>query len=204
MADAQPIETVFDDQDQVIGEMYGKALLGALGPKAGTGVEQLESLVADVLTKLPAFDAALVSPSVPMDRKMEWIDRALRGKVDDVLLRFLKVVCRRGRFGSLRSIAASTRKIFDASQGRKAVTITTAAPLTEPQREQIRKGLKDRFQAEVVLEERVDPAILGGLLIRHGDTVLDGSVVGRLRSSQKNTVEKTEQTLRQQQSRLVR
>jgi F-type H+-transporting ATPase subunit delta len=76
--------------------------------------------------------------------------------------------------------------------------------LTEPQREQIRKGLKDRFQADVVLEERVDPSILGGLMIRHGDTVLDGSVVGRLRSSQKNTVEKTEQTLRQQQSRLVR
>jgi F-type H+-transporting ATPase subunit delta len=139
-----------------------------------------------------------------MDRKMDWIDRALRGRVDDVLLRFLKVVCRRGRFGSLRSIAVSTRKIFDASQGRKAVTITTAAPLTEPQREEIRKGLKDRFQAEVVLEERVDPTILGGLLIRQGDTVLDGSVVGRLRNSQKNTMEKTEQTLRQQQTRLVR
>jgi F-type H+-transporting ATPase subunit delta len=204
MADAQPIENVFDDQDQVIGEMYGKALLGALGPKARDGVEQLESLVAEVLSKHAAFDAALVSPSVPMDRKMDWIDRALRGRVDDVLLRFLKVVCRRGRFGSLRSIAVSTRKIFDASQGRKAVTITTAAPLTEPQREEIRKGLKDRFQAEVVLEERVDPTILGGLLIRQGDTVLDGSVVGRLRNSQKNTMEKTEQTLRQQQTRLVR
>jgi F-type H+-transporting ATPase subunit delta len=76
--------------------------------------------------------------------------------------------------------------------------------MTEGQREQIRNVLKNRFQADVVLEERVDPSILGGLLIRQGDTVLDGSVVGRLRSSQKNTVEKTEQTLRQQQSRLVR
>ncbi len=119
MEEAAKIPNVFDDEQVYVGEVYAKALVGAA--KAANSVDvvvdQLTSLVRDVLNKQPAFEFALSSPKISQDQIASMLDRAFGGRVDVTLLRFLKVLCRRGRLGFLRSIEAAASRLRDEAQG---------------------------------------------------------------------------------------
>src|SRR5688500_16298164 len=106
---------VVDSGHQHLGSVYAKALLGA-AESAGQSqqvLEELESLVADVLDKLPQLDAAFASPRLSAEEKSALIDRSFGGRVSKTLLHFLKVVARHGRLDTLRAILQAARKLYN-------------------------------------------------------------------------------------------
>jgi F-type H+-transporting ATPase subunit delta len=198
MADASKSTTI-DPRRQQIGAVYAKALLGA-AEKAGQTdavAEELQSLVTDVLDKLPQLQAALASPRIGHEEKLTLIDRAFAGRMSDVLLNFLKVLSRHGRLDCLGAIAEAAQKQLNELKGRVEVWVTTAAPLSNPLREQIVTRLSALLGQEVVLKTKLDPEMLGGLVVRIGDTVFDGSVSARLVQMRQAAVEKTAARFRQ-------
>jgi F-type H+-transporting ATPase subunit delta len=198
MADASKSTTI-DPRRQQIGAVYAKALLGA-AEKAGQTdavAEELQSLVTDVLDKLPQLQAALASPRIGHEEKVTLIDRAFAGRMSDVLLNFLKVLSRHGRLDCLGAIAEAAQKQLNELKGRVEVWVTTAAPLSNPLREQIVTRLSALLGQEVVLKTKLDPEMLGGLVVRIGDTVFDGSVSARLVQMRQAAVEKTAARFRQ-------
>jgi F-type H+-transporting ATPase subunit delta len=182
-----------------LGTVYAKALLGA-AEKAGQSqqvLEELESLVADVLDKLPQLDAAFSSPRLSVEEKTALIDQAFAGKMSPTMMHFLKVVARHDRLGALRAILQSARKLYNELKGRVEVRVETAGPLSNPLRDQIVARLTQMLGREVVLTTEVNPELIGGLVVRIGDTVYDGSLAARLRSMQEVTLEHTKQSIRQ-------
>lgn len=174
--------TVFDSEQQHVGATYAKALLGA-SEKAGNSeavVAELDSLVRDVFDRLPKFEQALASPRIPYERKEQMLDRALRGRMAPLLLNFLKVITRRGRFGALRAIRQATRAELNRLRGRIEVQVQTAEPLDEAAQSLVARRLSVALGGQVVLHVQVVPQIVAGLVIRVGDTVYDGSVANRL------------------------
>jgi F-type H+-transporting ATPase subunit delta len=204
MSEANSVDTVFDDESLHVGQVYAKALLAASQAegKVDAIVDQLESLVKDVLAKQPALSAAFVNPKIPVESSVELLDRVFGKTMDPLLLKALKVMARRRRLGMIGSIHQAAVKMRDESQGRLQVTVTTAHPLDAAALAHLRGKLNSMLHAEVALNNKVDPSVIGGLLVRIGDTVFDGSVDGQLNQMKKSTLAKAEQAIREKLSTL--
>lgn len=193
------IDTVFDDEQQHVGEVYARALLQAAGNAAEQDAicDEFTVVVDEVLGRNPEFAAALVSPRLSTDDKQQLLTRVFKDRVHPTLLKFFQVLCSRGRLGFMESIARSATKIRDDASGRLQVTLTSAVALDEAQLVQIKTALKAKFDADVAIKNVVDPSILGGMLVRVGDTVYDSSVNGQLAVARRDALERTERALRE-------
>jgi F-type H+-transporting ATPase subunit delta len=184
---------------QHLGTVYAKALLGAAEKvgQADTVVEELEAIVSEVLNKLPVLDETLKTPRLTSEERQPIIDKAFGGRVSPTTLTFLKVVSNHGRLDCLRAIARAARKQLNAARGRVEVKIESAYPLTDPARERIAGRLRELLGREVILDAAVNEDLLGGLVVRVGDTVYDASLAARLKRMQQVALDHTKQSIRE-------
>jgi F-type H+-transporting ATPase subunit delta len=190
---------------QHLGSVYAKAILGAAAKegRAAQVVEELEALVTDVLDKLPQLEEALRSPRLTHEEREPILDKAFGGKMLPVTLTFLKVLSRHGRLDCLRAIARASRKQLNALENRVEVIVETAHPLSNPLRERIVGRLRELLGCEVMLTTSINEDLLGGLMVRVGDTVYDASLAARLRRMEAVTLDHTKQTLRESLERFA-
>ena len=195
--------TTLDPGRQQIGTVYAKAILGAAEKQGLTDavLEELQSLVEDVLDKLPLLREALQSPRLDAEQKIALLNKAFAGKMLPALLTSLKVVARHGRLDCLRAILSEAKKLHNEIRGRVEVRVVTATPLGGPLRDQIAQRLTAMLGKQVVLRADVDPEMLGGITVRVGDTVLDGSVAARLAMMRSAAVENTAARFREKLQR---
>lgn len=184
MTDTSQLETALDSDQQQVGTLYAKALLGSAGDAADGVVAELEAVVRECLTPHPLLEQALASPRITQEQKEAMLDRIFNGRIDGRLLNFLKILCRRGRIGSLRAIQVQTTALRQEQLGKRRVIVTSAQPLSDDQRAQLVHRLRETYNIDAVLVERVDASLLGGITLRIGDQVIDGSAQGKLQSLQ--------------------
>jgi len=176
-----------------IADIYAKALLGAT-ENAGNSAEVLEefdALVDEVLDKYPDFEAVLISGLIGHDEKVGALDRVLGKQISPLLLNFLKVVSRHGRLDCLRAIHRQTGRMFDELQGRVEIELTTAAPIDAQVIATIVEKLRAAMGAEPLLRTTVDPEVIGGVVLRVGDTVHDGSIANQLKNIRKQMIDRS-------------
>lgn len=125
--------------------------------------------------------ALIGAPALPSAVKAHQLAEVVGEALDDRRRRFVRVLADNGRLGLLPEIAAH----FDARKAEAErvldVEITAAIELSAAQREAFAAALRKRFDQDVQVSASVDASLLGGAVIRAGDTVVDGSVRGRLR-----------------------
>ncbi len=201
----QPLHsTVFDIEEQQVAVLYAKALLGAAGNRADAIAGELESVVKECLDRFPKLEMALASPRISEETKEEMIGRIFGGKLDKLLLNFLKVLSRRRRLGALRAIQSAVMAMRDEAMGRLRVKVSSAQPLTDAQKKEISTRLKAQFGvSDVALYEKVDPALLGGVVLRIGDRVYDGSVQGKLQDLRRAVNTGVERVIRDKYAALL-
>lgn len=190
--------TVLDTGLQHLGTVYAKALLGA-SEKAGnteTVMAELDSVVRDVLTRLPRLEQLLSSPRVPFESKEQVLERAFGGKMSSQVLNFLKVIVARGRFQSLRAVNEAAKRLYNELRGRVEVQVTTATPIDDATREMLVAKLRSSLGRDIDLQMRLEPDVIGGLVIRIGDTVYDGSVANQLQKLGDELVSRATQRMR--------
>ena len=93
---------------------------------------------------------------------------------------FLSLLIENRRVNLLADVAALFEELKRESERTIHVTLRSASEIPAPQAEAIKAALKKRFAREIELEQRIDPAVIGGAVIDAGDVVIDGSVRGRL------------------------
>jgi F-type H+-transporting ATPase subunit delta len=189
---------VFDTAQQRVGMVYAKELLGAAESAGQTDrvLEELDSLV-EVLDHLPDFDEALRTPRIAPEEKTQLLERVFASRVSPLSMNFLKVVAQHERLDCLRAIQKSSQKLYNQMRNRVDVLVETAAPLSNPLRQSIASRLSQMLGREVVLTAALNPDLLGGLLVRVGDTVYDGSLAGKLKTMEAVALDHTTQTIRQ-------
>ncbi|MEZ6101380.1 MAG: ATP synthase F1 subunit delta [Pirellulaceae bacterium] len=190
---------------QQIGAVYATAFLGAAAKSVGeqAGMEELDTLVREVLNRLPDFAATLASPRIPANVKVGLIDRALAGRASDCLLNFLKVLAGHGRLDCLRHIARAVRAQYNVAHGIVDVYVTTAEPINNQLAQRIAERLQQVLKRQVELHQRVDDTIIGGLVVRVGDTVYDASVANQLEALRKDTLDNAVQTMHDEAHRFA-
>jgi F-type H+-transporting ATPase subunit delta len=171
-----------DPRTQQVAAVYAKGLLGAAST-AGTvdaTVLELDSLVADVLDRFPQWETVLGSAFVSADDKIGMLDRTIGGQASATMLNFLKVLATHGRLDFLRPIQRSVHVLLDEMQGRVPVQVRTATPIDPALSAKIAQALRGMTGREPAMQVSTDPDLIGGLVIRVGDTVYDASVSAQL------------------------
>ena len=194
----------YDTERQYIGTVYAKGLLGAAekANQVTQVVDQLESIVVDVLPQLPKLKLLLESPRVPMEVKEKVLNQSFSAG-SSVLLTFLKVVCRHGRFDCLRVISRTATALLQEQTGVVEVRVTTAELVPESMHEELKTKLGQILEKQVVIRTETDADILGGLVVRVGDTVFDGSVANQLSQIRRTAVDQAMQQIRQSLDRFA-
>jgi len=127
------------------------------------------------------FSAFLESPQVPDPVKHHGIQTVLRD-TSQLARNLVSVLVAHRQVGLMADIRTQYRRLVDEHQGIARADLVTAVPLESGQRARVADGLGRLIGKRVVSTERVDPAILGGLVARVGDRLIDGSSRTRLES----------------------
>jgi len=185
--------TVLDDTTRHVARVYAEALYNAADKRQETvGIlEDLEGLVSQVFRRDPGIEAFLASAAVGRERKAQLIRRAFEGRAGDLLVNFLQVLNEHDRLDLLRAIAAAYRDLYDRRSGRIHVHVRSAVPLGQDQQEKLKQELRASFGKEPMLDTRVDPDLLGGLVVRVGDWLYDASVRTRLEDIRDQVIERS-------------
>ncbi len=121
------------------------------------------------------FESTLVSPA----QKLALVERALTG-VDSLALNLARLLVRRRRTSLGPQIAEAFQELIDQEKGISHATVTSAVPLSPDDKRAVEQKLREITGGQVILETEVDESILGGLVVRIGDRLIDGSTKSRL------------------------
>ena len=135
--------------------------------------------VRDVLSR-PEVRSVLSNPTIPKQRRQEAVAALLEGTAGPEGVNLGKLLVGAGRLDELDAIIEEYGRLVDEAEGRVRATATTAVELSAPDYERVARELSSRLGREVRLIAEVDPGIIGGLVLRVGDRVIDASLSTRL------------------------
>lgn len=166
-----------------IGRNYAEALLTL----ARRSEEQEEwGAIIDAISvgmrEDPTLRTFLESPKLSAARKIQIMEKALGRGVPKLFMRFLETVIMKRRQMLIPEIASEYRNLIDQAEDRVHVNVTVAREPAEPEKDALVRQLSRLFGKRVVPHISLNPAILGGVIVKVGDTVMDGSVRRRLAS----------------------
>jgi F-type H+-transporting ATPase subunit delta len=182
MANAETRSTPFDPSAERIARVYAQAILEAADAASCRGevIEELEVFVRDVLPSVPGAVAVFASPKVTVEQKEAVINRVAGGRLQPTTVHALCVLARHGRLGIVAEVAAASRTLDDEHAGRRQATFTTAVPLGPDDQGRIVAEVSGAVGSALSPSFVVDPDIIGGLVVRIGDTVYDQSIASGL------------------------
>ena len=170
---------------------YARALLELA---QGNGLhEQIGEQLAGVGQALdadPTFKAFMADPSVSSDARARVIDAALRPQVDPLLANFLNVMNSHGRSALLSEIDGAYRFLLDQLLGKIDIDVTVAHALSDEQLEEVRAKVSQALNKTAVVRQKVDDSIIGGLVLKVGDKLIDASVRSQLQTIKRRFLEK--------------
>jgi F-type H+-transporting ATPase subunit delta len=161
-----------------VAKIYAQAIVDA-ADAAGHRREVLAELAAlarDVLPKVPEAAVVFSSPKVPVEEKDRIIDRLAAGRMKATTTNALHVLARHDRLGLLGPIVDAAERLAEERDGRRQAVFTTAMPIDAAEQARIVGATEKALAATLVPTFVVDPAIIGGLVVRVGDTIYDQSV----------------------------
>jgi F-type H+-transporting ATPase subunit delta len=133
-----------------------------------------------ILDAQPKLLELLGDESAPVDGRLALLDRLVADKVTPVTRQLLDDTVRVPRGRSLEFVLGELAELAAAMRNRSVARVTAAAPLTDEQETRLAQTLSTIFGRSVSVQVELDPDLLGGLVIRVGDEVIDGSVAARL------------------------
>jgi F-type H+-transporting ATPase subunit delta len=123
------------------------------------------------------------SPVFSADDQVRAIASVLdRAEIKGLVANFIKVVAGNRRLFVLPEIITEFRRLIAAHRGEAAAEVTSAEPLSDKHVEEIKAALKAALGKDVALETTVDPSLLGGLVVKVGSRMIDGSLRTKLNS----------------------
>jgi F-type H+-transporting ATPase subunit delta len=137
---------------------------------------ELELAGASVTDELMSV---LANPALPLEKRLE-VAQGVFGKLSQPVRNTIFLLVRRGRIEQLPRVVEEFVRLDDRRQGITHATATSAAPLTDLEVKALTARLEQMTGGRVALQTDVDEGLLGGLIVRVGDRLIDGSVRGRL------------------------
>ena len=167
---------------------YARALLD-IGREEGQVRRVLSEVerFASLFDATPALRGVLTAAHVNRRDKQAVLESAVsQAGLLPVTTNFLRLLVDKRRMDRLPEILAELRRMVEELEGIERVEVVTAAPLPGAQRESLKSVLEKRTGKRIELEEKLEPAVLGGMVVKVGSTVYDGSVRSQLSRIREN------------------
>ncbi len=183
----------------IVREIYSEVLfdLAEQGGEINTVQEEL-AVVRQILRQEPEFAALLNSEIIKGEEKMGIVRRVFGGRLSPLTVNFLCVLARRGRMGFLAGISDRFEALADEYHHRQPVEVTVAKEPDAAFIEKLKADLAAALNSEVKLSVRVDPSLIGGVVLRKDDMMIDGSVRSSLERAVRTIVENMKEKERRQ------
>lgn len=165
-----------------IARRYAKALL-LIGKEDGQAESYREELdgLARLMVREKQLADTIANPLYNIEERQRVLEKVIeKMNLSQVMATFLLVLFEKGRIGFLGSINDFYQKLADEIKGVARASLVAASELTAETVEKIRQALSKKTGKEVVLTVEQDPTLIGGIVTRIGDLVLDGSVKTQL------------------------
>ena len=144
-------------------------------------LQELEVL-QQAFSQEPVFLRLLASANLSKDERVRIVDDSFRGKVHIYVLNFLKILSEKGRIGCFADCCKAYREQYNADHGIVSVLAMTAVALNPDQADKLRCKLEQVTGKKVQLQNKVDPACMGGVRLDYDGKRVDGTVKNRLES----------------------
>lgn len=164
----------------VAAKRYAKALF-LIAQEKGT-IEEIGAQLNAVAVAIDGEDvrAFLHHPNIGTDTKIAALTKAASGSVSEPVLNTLQLLVERGRSNAIGAVATAYKEIADEALGRAQAQVVSAFALTPEQQEDIARRFSELTGKKVAVENTVDSSLLGGVRVRIGDTLYDGSLATKL------------------------
>jgi len=178
--------TTTSETVDAVARVYAQSLLELAEAAGGDEkiVETSAELIAimEIIRSDEATAEFLRSPIVEQEKRAIAIRRIFEGRISDLILRFILVLNGKGRLGEFGAMAAAYDELVNTRLGRVEVDVyTVEGRLEADQLAVLGEKVKSRFGQDPVFHQYADPSLIGGLVLRVGDQLIDGSVRGQLR-----------------------
>jgi F-type H+-transporting ATPase subunit delta len=141
--------------------------------------EELDAL-REIIDADALFAQLLGDPAISAEERGRFLHRVFDGRASTLMLHFLGLVNEKGRLNLLPSMAAAYHDLLDDQQGIIEVDVTVASQISDQELNTVRQKVSDALKREAVVYQYVDPSIIGGLILRVKDQLIDGSVLAQL------------------------
>ena len=139
-------------------------------------------LISAMLRENPDYVKLMSAPGIPTERKIALIEKAFAESVTPYTMNFLSLLVSRGRFYCCAGSLDEFRRLYDGEHDIVTAYAASAEPITPEQEKALVKSLEKRTGKRIRLEKRTDPSLIGGMTVKCGERLYDGSVRGRIES----------------------
>jgi F-type H+-transporting ATPase subunit delta len=129
----------------------------------------------------PMYLEFLHSPAISTNEKISSITKIFSSIVPEDVLSFVQLMCEKGRINLIFEAAQAYKDLVAQSDKVIDAVITSAVELTEDEKKKLQLKLENKFSSKVNLTFKIDPSLLGGIVVETDGKILDGSIKNRLR-----------------------
>lgn len=165
-----------------VARRYARALLVAAKQQQSV-IEAQQDLdaIVQILQAKPELKEFLESPEQARDRKRATIDKLFADRARPITLQLLRLLIEKRRENILQLIRDEYQRLREQEEGILRIKISSAQQLDEKQKQALIERIEQETKRKVIAETEVDPKLIGGVTIRYGDFLLDGSIAGALK-----------------------
>ncbi len=168
--------------DSSIAVRYAKALYESAFESKVSDLVLLDLRYLDTLIQeVPEFSEIIHSPIIQVSDKLKMMTMVVKDQCQELTFRFLEMITRNKREGYLPAMIRKYFQLYRKDQGIVRATLSTVLVNQEDTMSEIKVLLKEKYQAEVELEQAQDPDLIGGFILRVEDKQLDASVASQLK-----------------------
>jgi len=169
-----------------VGNVYSEALF-ELAAEQNCAEDMFNELMAlkQVWKENPELGKLLKTPTLGVSERLESVEKIFKGKVSEQIYNFICVITEKSRADRLPEIADSFKEKWYEKSGIAEVTVTSSTPLSDETRKKLVKKLEKVYNKKILLEEKTDSSLIGGMKVSCGGVLMDGTVKTRLETLQK-------------------
>lgn len=139
------------------------------------------NLINSTYNSCPDFATAMKSPIIRPDKKINIFTEIFNKKIHSVSLSYLSIIFKKGRELHIHDIVYQFIKLYKTHHNIKEVTVITTSAITSQIREQLISRLSGQLNATIELLEKIDISLLGGMIVKVEDQLIDTSISGKIK-----------------------
>lgn len=164
-----------------VGNRFAKSILDlAVETNVLDQVRADMSLILSTCEKSKDLRVLLASPVVNSTKKLTILNRIFGGKIGELSLKFVELITKKGREKALMDIAYAFEQLYLKHMNILKAEILSVDGISEEVRNKVKSIVRETFAKEVILEEKVDPELIGGIVLTVGDKQVDASIKAQL------------------------